>query len=148
MFKEINKIGGNVSLEARWDNEKGKYVPIDSTGWQFAQTRGYVVVETQDFGLVVLMPMGMAVVSSVNFEDDVKVGSTHKKGDMLGTFLFGGSDFVMIFQEKAKFKITAPVRSTKFSETESDYTRAVESFDHILMGQEYGIFTGKKQNEQ
>jgi len=39
--------------------------------------------------------------SSVNFEDTVKSGNTVKKGDMLGYFLFGGSDYVMLFQSKA-----------------------------------------------
>jgi uncharacterized membrane protein YgdD (TMEM256/DUF423 family) len=68
--------------------------------------------------------MGMAQVSSVNFEDDVQVGTTHNKGDMLGNFLFGGSDFVMLFQEKAEFEPTAPIGI------------------HMLMGEKYGVMRG------
>jgi hypothetical protein len=58
--------------------------------------------------LVALMPAGMSQVRSVNFETDVEVGATFNKGDMLGYFLFGGSDFVMLFQAEAGFMITAP----------------------------------------
>ena len=116
----------NVALEVVWSPEEGKYVPIDSTGWQFSQTRGYVIVDTEQYGLVALIPMGMAQVSSVNFEKDVKVGTTHKKGDMLGNFLFGGSDFIMLFQEKAGFEITVP---------REDAT----TYKHILMGEKYGV---------
>jgi phosphatidylserine decarboxylase len=123
-IKEKKTIVQNVALEVEWSPEQGKYVPIDSTGWQFTQTRGYVIVDTEEYGLVALIPMGMAQVSSVNFEDDVVEGSTHEKGDMLGNFLFGGSDFVMLFQESAGFEMTA---------TEGN---------HILMGEEYGMMKG------
>jgi hypothetical protein len=68
--------------------------------------------------------MGMAQVSSVNFEKDVVVGSDHEKGEMLGNFLFGGSDFVMLFQKQAGFEMTA--------------TPGV----HILMGEKYGVMKG------
>jgi len=61
-------IQQNVALEVEWSPEQGRYIPIDSIGWQFSQTRGYVIVDTGEFGLVVLIPMGMAQVSSVNFE--------------------------------------------------------------------------------
>jgi phosphatidylserine decarboxylase len=71
------------------------------------------------------MPVGMSEVSSVNFEDNVEVGTTHKKGDMLGYFLFGGSDFIMIFQECAGFEMTT------------------ESGIHILMGEKYGVMKGQ-----
>ena len=47
-------------------------------------------------------------VSSVNFEDNLQVGSEVLKGDMLGYFLCGGSDFITIFQEKAQFVLDAP----------------------------------------
>ncbi len=114
----------NVALEVAWNSTEKKYDPIDSTGWQFSQTRGYVIVDTEKYGLVALIPMGMAQVSSVNFEDGVEVGSTHKKGDMLGYFLFGGSDFVMLFQKRAGFEMTTPPGV------------------HIHMGDEYGVMKG------
>ncbi|HPS92318.1 MAG TPA: phosphatidylserine decarboxylase [Methanothrix sp.] len=114
-------ITQNVALEVAWNESTKIYDPIDSTGWQFSQTRGYAIVDTGEYGLVALIPMGMAQVSSVNFEDGVEVGSDHEKGEMLGNFLFGGSDFVMLFQKKAGFELTA--------------TPGI----HILMGENYGV---------
>ena len=132
MEKKI--ISENVALEVAWNPEQGKYDPIDSTGWQFSQTRGFVIVDTGKYGLVALIPMGMAQVSSVNFEEDVQVGSTHNKGDMLGNFLFGGSDFIVLFQENAGFELTA---------TEDDDTGSkITIYKHALMGEEFGIMKG------
>ena len=123
-IKEKEIISQKVIAEVTWDPEQGEYVCICTTGWQFFHTRGYVIVDTGEYGLVALMPVGMSEVSSVNFEDNVEVGTTHKKGDMLGYYLFGGSDFIMIFQEKARFEMTAM----------SDI--------HILMGEKYGVMKG------
>ncbi len=133
-IKEMDVLTRNVALEVSWSGKQGKYVPIDSTGWQFSQTLGYVIVDTGEYGLVALIPMGMAQVSSVNFEDNVEVGAFHEKGDMLGNFLFGGSDFIMLFQDKANFEITAPMV------TESDYKHKYDEaeYKHILVGEEYG----------
>jgi len=130
---EMDIIQKNVALEVTWSEEEKKYMPIDSEGWQFTQTRGYVIVDTGEFGLVALIPMGMAQVSSVNFEDDVKVGSTHKKGDMLGNFNFGGSDFIMLFQKKAGFEIMAQQQED------------MRTYKHILMGVKYGVMRGKAE---
>lgn len=129
-IKEKNRVSQNVSLEVGWNLKTRRYVPMDSAGWQFSQTRGVVIVDTGEYGLVALIPTGIAQVSSVNFEEYVKVGTTVEKGDMLGTFLFGGSDFVMLFQEKAGFKITAPM------EDKTEYK-------HILTGKKYGILKGE-----
>jgi len=132
--KEKAILTRNVALEVSWSDKQAKYVPIDSTGWQFSQTLGYVIVDTGEYGLVALIPMGMAQVSSVNFEDNVEVGEVRKKGDMLGNFLFGGSDFIMLFEDKAGFEITAPMV------TESDYKHKYDEaeYEHILVGEEYG----------
>jgi len=126
---EKASLSRNVALEVSWDEEQGKYIPLDSTGWQFSQTLGYVIVDTGEYGLVALIPMGMAMVSSVNFEDDVAVGNTFIKGDMLGTFMFGGSDFIILFQEEAGFDITAPMQNDTL-------------YNHIHMGEEYGRMEG------
>ncbi|MDD6188103.1 MAG: phosphatidylserine decarboxylase [Clostridiales bacterium] len=131
MIPQDDAIGGWVT----WDAEKGLYVlTADVPGWQMIETRGCVIVETAEYGLVALLPVGMSQVSSVNFEDTVQVGAEVKKGDMLGYFLFGGSDFIMIFQKDAGFELTAP------NERES------EEYSHIFMGQEYGRFTGTPAN--
>ncbi len=140
-IKEKKRIVQNVALEVLWSEEQREYVPVDSTGWQFTQTRGYVIVDTGKHGLVALMPMGMAQVSSVNFEGDVRPGINHNKGDMLGNFLFGGSDFVMLFQDKAGFKITAP-KEMKTQTNAGSGQESEDTYKHILMGEEYGVMTG------
>lgn len=118
-------VGGIIT----WSPEKNKYL-LDATvaGWQFIETRGYVIVQTENHGLVALMPVGMSQVSSVNFEENVQVGSSFTKGDPLGYFLFGGSDFVMLFQEEAGFQLTAPGDGN--------------NYNHILMGETYGKLNG------
>ena len=141
-IKEKKRIVHNFALEVAWSPEQGRYVPIDSTGWQFSQTRGYVIVDTGKYGLVALIPMGMAQVSSVNFEDNVKVGATHEKGDMLGNFLFGGSDFIMLFQKRAGFEITAPTEHKIVTKSQSDHGRKVATYMHLLMGEKYGVMKG------
>ena len=129
--KEMDVLERNVALEVSWDDKEKKYVPLDTTGWQFSQTLGYVIVDTDEHGLVALIPMGMAHVSSVNFEDDVTVGSTHDKGDPLGNFFFGGSDFIMLFQKDAEFDIAAPMEDA-------------DTYQHILVGEEYGLMKGEQ----
>lgn len=121
----INPTGGRIS----WDGENNRYAfdPAANTGWQSVETRGCVILETSDYGLVALMPIGMGVVGSVNFEDTVTPGATVKKGDMLGHFAFGGSDFIMIFQEGVTFRLDAPM--------EEDGT----SYKHMLMGERLGV---------
>jgi len=113
-----------------WDAEKGKYVlESQAPGWQMIETRGYVIIETAEYGLVAVVPVGMSQVSSVNFEDTVVVGATVEKGDMLGCFLFGGSDIIMLFQKGAGFELTAPASGDG-------------SYEHLLMGEEYGRLRG------
>jgi phosphatidylserine decarboxylase len=115
-----------------WDPEKKRYVLESATpGWQNIETRGCVIIETKEYGLVALLPIGMSQVSSVNFEDAVKVGNTFNKGDMLGYFLFGGSDYVILFQDKVKFDLTVP------KDKDGKYS-------HLLMGEEYGRVSLKK----
>jgi phosphatidylserine decarboxylase len=73
----------------------------------------------------------MAVVGSVNFEESVTPGTKVKKGDMLGNFAFGGSDFIMIFQKNVKFTIDAPTGDNE------------HSYKHVLMGERLGKLTVK-----
>lgn len=128
MIPQDDAVGGWVT----WDPETKLYVlNADVPGWQMIETRACVIIETKDYGLVALLPIGMSQVSSVNFEDTVKVGATVKKGDMLGYFLFGGSDFVMIFQKGAGFEMTAPEDRDNPGE-----------FSHVYMGEEYGRLKG------
>jgi phosphatidylserine decarboxylase len=115
-----------------WDASQKKYVLKDEEpGWQAIETRACVILDTGDYGLVAVLPIGMSQVSSVNFEPTLKVGDKVQKGDPLGFFLFGGSDIVMIFQPKAGFELTAPKKTN------------AAKFDHIYMGREYGVMHGK-----
>lgn len=114
-----------------WDAEANRYMlNAEDYGWQAVETRGCVIIETADYGLVALLPVGMSQVSSVLFEDQIKPGTVVKKGDMLGYFLFGGSDYVMIFQNGAGFEMTAAQNSDG------------EGYAHRLMGESYGVMTG------
>jgi phosphatidylserine decarboxylase precursor len=122
--------GGYVT----WDSTNKRYkFDVSSVGWQAIETRGCVILETEEYGLVALLPIGMWPVSSVNFEKYLQVGDKVSKGDMLGYFLFGGSDFVTIFQDKAQFNLNA----TKKSES--------ESYEHQLMGERLGSFGNNNQ---
>ena len=128
IIQSDDAVGGYLT----WD-PKGKKYALDANtpGWQNIETRGCVIIETKQYGLVAFLPIGMSQVCSVNFEKSVKVGSTVKKGDMLGYFLFGGSDCVILFQKKVDFRLTAP--------KERD-----DTCKHILMGEEYGRVTLRK----
>jgi len=127
-IKEVRIIRGDDALGGivTWDPTTTKYLlSSNRPGWQNIETRGCVIIETEKHGLVALLPIGMSQISSVNFEDTVKVGHAFKKGDGLGYFLFGGSDIVMIFQDKVDFQITAPKDKHGV-------------YQHVLTGEEYG----------
>ena len=128
VLKELRVIPGDDALggSITWEPELQQYV-VDCSipGWQSVETRGLAIVETEEYGLVAVMPIGMSQVASINFEENLKVGDRVEKGDMLGYFLFGGSDFVLVFQEKANFKLTAPANDDN-------------GWQHILMGEKLG----------
>jgi phosphatidylserine decarboxylase len=107
-----------------WDaaNKRYKFDP-SSVGWQWLETRGLIVLQTDRYGLVALMPVGMSPVSSVNFEKPLKEGSKVKKGDPMGHFLFGGSDFIVVFQKGVKFTLETPRDAPG------------NTFRHVLMGE-------------
>lgn len=75
---------------------------LDGTGYQFVQTRGLVVLDSP-IGLVACLPIGMAQVSSVVLT--AEVGQTLRKGEELGYFQFGGSDFVMVFERAGNVQL-------------------------------------------
>lgn len=132
--KEVRLIAADDAAGGitTWDAKAKRYVLDSNTpGWQNIETRGCVIIETKEYGLVALLPIGMSQVSSVNFEKEVKVGASFKKGDMLGYFLFGGSDYVILFQDKVKFTLTVP------KDKDGHY-------NHLLMGEQYGKITRKK----
>ena len=81
-------------------------VAPDSPGYQFMQARGLIVIDSPELGLVGVLPIGMAQVSSVVLS--VKVGDTVNKGDEISYFQMGGSDIVMIFEKKANVTFPDP----------------------------------------
>jgi phosphatidylserine decarboxylase len=111
----------------------------DATGYQFVQCRGFVVLETAIGKIAVLPMGMAQVSSVIfvkpgtqeliclsekerkgrSYEEQVAllnekvrkevVGKTVSKGEMISTFLFGGSDIVMVFERQSNVNITATV---------------------------------------
>ncbi|HVX28745.1 MAG TPA: phosphatidylserine decarboxylase [Parafilimonas sp.] len=94
---EVKKIPGRT-----WTNEIKKITgetTVDDIGFQFNQTRGYIIIKTNNIGFVAVLPVGMGFVSSINFTVDE--GTTLAKGDEFGFFAYGGSDIIMLFEKDA-----------------------------------------------
>ncbi len=65
---------------------------------------GYVIIDTEEFGYVGMIPIGLQTIGSVVFEDHLKSVSDEKplkiyKGDKVGYFAYGGSTVLLIFQK-------------------------------------------------
>ena len=88
-YKEFPDAGDNVE----------KVEAVDGDGFQFLQMRGLFVIDNPVLGLVAVLPIGMAQVSSI--ATIVKEGDYVRKGDELSYFQFGGSDVVLVFQSRA-----------------------------------------------
>ena len=120
-----NAIGG-ITV---WDSEKQRYILEDAIpGWQMIETRDCAIIDTDEFGLVAMLPIGMSQVCSCNWEDTVQVGARVVKGDPMGYFLFGGSDIVLIFQDGVDVELLCP--------EEGD-----GSYAHVRMGEPYALLT-------
>lgn len=76
----------------------------DNAGYQFAQARGLIVLDTP-IGLVAVLPIGMAQVSSVIIT--AEVGVTLRKGEEISYFQFGGSDIIVLFEAASNVSFTA-----------------------------------------
>lgn len=76
----------------------------DHAGYQFAQSRGLIVLQTA-IGLVAVLPIGMCQVSSVVLT--AEVGVTLRKGEEMSYFQFGGSDIIVLFEARANVSFTA-----------------------------------------
>ena len=95
--KEVRNISGKVYMDV-FREADGTLNVIDGDTYQFNQERGLVVIDSPEVGLVAVLPIGMAYVSSVNLTTEV--GAELRKGDPFGYFLFGGSDIVTVFQDR------------------------------------------------
>ncbi len=112
---EARVIPGQVYLQVvADDSETGRkrlkpsrtFDAPDSPGYQFAQARGLIVLDTP-IGLVAVLPIGMCQVSSVILM--AEPGVTLRKGEELSYFQFGGSDIVILFEAKSNVNLTAQV---------------------------------------
>ena len=97
---EARLIKGQAYLEVHTvvNDSLVSLTAVEGTGYQFVQMRGLVVLESA-LGLVACLPVGMAQVSSVVIT--AELGKTLRKGEEMGYFQFGGSDFVMLFEAAA-----------------------------------------------
>lgn len=75
-------------------------------GYQFIQTRALIILDTP-IGLVAVLPIGMAHVSSVVLV--AEIGATVHKGEELAYFQYGGSDVVVLFEARKELCVTAQV---------------------------------------
>ena len=94
--KELRKISGKVYMDV-FREPDGTLNVVDGDTYQFNQERGLIVIDSPEVGLVAVLPIGMAYVSSVNLTTEV--GAELRKGDQFGYFMFGGSDIVTVFQD-------------------------------------------------
>lgn len=94
VVKEVRKIPGRVTMDVIKNADESLGI-VDGTGYQFTQDRGLIVIDSP-LGLVAVLPIGMAQVSSVNLT--AEVGATLAKGEQFGFFAFGGSDIVTLFE--------------------------------------------------
>jgi phosphatidylserine decarboxylase precursor len=97
VIKEIRNVHGRVYMDV-FKQPDGSLDVMDGDTYQFNQERGLVVIDSPELGLVAVLPIGMAYVSSVNLTPEL--GAELQKGDEFGYFLFGGSDVVVLFQDK------------------------------------------------
>jgi phosphatidylserine decarboxylase len=105
---ECYPVSGSVYLDVNL--AKGQFDAPDSSedGYEFSQARGVLVIDTTgspygDIGLVAIVPIGMAQVSSVHMT--ATRGSDALKGDEFGYFVFGGSDIIVLLQQQAALQI-------------------------------------------
>jgi phosphatidylserine decarboxylase precursor len=97
VVREVRNVHGRVFIDVV-RNEDGSLSGVNGDTYQFNQERGLVIIESPTVGLVALVPVGMTLISSVALEP--QVGAQLRKGDEFGYFQFGGSDMVMLFQDR------------------------------------------------
>lgn len=101
---EARVIPGNNYMQVEVGSDEGSELKVlDDVGYQFCQSRGLVVLDT-GHGLVAVLPVGMAIVSSVVLT--AEVGEELHKGEELGYFQFGGSDVVLLLEHRLGAEIT------------------------------------------
>ncbi|ORW27295.1 hypothetical protein AWB91_03050 [Mycobacterium paraense] len=100
--KESFLISGKVFMRIGLQDHEFQSSDSATTGYEFTQNRGVVTLDTAasdggDVGVVAVIPVGMAHVSSVMLT--AVEGRHMAKGEEFGYFQFGGSDIIVLFQE-------------------------------------------------
>jgi phosphatidylserine decarboxylase precursor len=95
--REVRNISGKVYMDV-FREDDGTLNVVDGDTHPFNQERGLVVIDSPEVGLVAVLPIGMAYVSSVNLTTEP--GAELRKGDQFGYFMFGGSDIVTLYQDR------------------------------------------------
>jgi phosphatidylserine decarboxylase len=103
VIKECFPIAGRTYLDVNI-TKNGQFDAPDNSedGYEFTQARGVITIDTTsspfgDVGIVAVVPIGMAQVSSVSMI--ATPGVDMPKGTQFGYFEFGGSDIILLFQE-------------------------------------------------
>ena len=119
-------VAGDIISEAQL---AGLYYGMTG-GWVdyfFEHRRGYFIFDTDDFGLVGMVCVGMFTISSIEFTQ--QVGSVVVKGDELGNFAYGGSAIILLF-EPNRVEISIPIEDKPV---------------HVQMGQQIAESKGHHQ---
>ena len=104
VYLEVEATVVDTTEEKHTLKLKRNFDSLDTPGYQFAQSRGLIVLETA-IGLVAVLPIGMCQVSSVIIT--AEVGVTVRKGEELSYFQFGGSDIILLFESSSNVNFTA-----------------------------------------
>ena len=112
--------GGGYTL---WNDERKLYQYVNDMGFQMVETRACAIIQTENYGLVAMLPVGMSQICSVNWLPSLHLGQQLKRGDEMGFFQFGGSDVIMIFQKDVHVSILH------------------DGENYLLMGQAYAKLT-------
>lgn len=92
----VHHAGGRIIWDAV--EHRYRYKLLGDESFQMIEKRGILVLQTKEWGRIAIVPVGVAQVSSVNWNESVVVGADIRQGQELGYFLCGGSDIVLLFE--------------------------------------------------
>ncbi|KAL7267912.1 hypothetical protein RUND412_009485 [Rhizina undulata] len=96
-YLQVVPVADPTSTQEKTDNPSAPFKGVeapDNPGYQFLQARACIIIDSP-IGLVGVLPIGMAQVSSVKLS--AKAGDYVEKRQEISCFQFGGSDIVLVF---------------------------------------------------
>ncbi|WP_176829776.1 phosphatidylserine decarboxylase [Tenacibaculum sp. MAR_2009_124] len=86
-------------------NNNGEFDALDrnENNYEFAQTKGIVIIETKEIGKIAIVPLGMTRISPIHIYH--LLGKNVCKGQEFGKFAFGGSDVIVLFEKNHKLQL-------------------------------------------